>query len=128
MDDLIIEKKVKHRVIKSAAVPYPQVSITYQASDIFVLPSSWEGFPKVVVEALACGLPTLVSGFKAKEDIGGLLYLKDLQPQTIADQILELTSTSQFVDVHKVRLLYSWERKVEEIEQIYNWVIARKKK
>lgn len=33
----------------------------YQAMDVFVLPSKWEGLPFVIVEAQAAGLPCLVS-------------------------------------------------------------------
>ncbi|MBS1850855.1 MAG: glycosyltransferase family 4 protein [Acidobacteria bacterium] len=31
----------------------------YQQSDIFLFPSSWEGSPKVILEAAACGLPVI---------------------------------------------------------------------
>jgi len=32
----------------------------YQCADIFLFPSSWEGSPKVILEASACGLPVIV--------------------------------------------------------------------
>lgn len=39
----------------------------YQAMDIFVMPSKWEGLPVVMVEAQASGLPVLVSDCVTKE-------------------------------------------------------------
>ena len=43
----------------------------YQQADIFLFPSRWEGSPKVILEAAACGLPVI-----ARKDYG---------PETVVD-------------------------------------------
>ncbi|OGC57423.1 hypothetical protein A2200_00690 [candidate division WWE3 bacterium RIFOXYA1_FULL_41_11] len=116
-------KKVEHRVIKTGYTPYPHVPIAYQVSDIFVLPSSWEGLPKAVMQGLSCGIPCLVSGFKISEDIRGVFYLENLEPQTIANKILEITGTPRDVDVQLIRSKHSWNTKIEGIDGIYDFAI-----
>ncbi len=43
----------------------------YQQADIFLFPSRWEGSPKVILEAAACGLPVIARN--------------DYQPETVVD-------------------------------------------
>lgn len=118
------ELKVLDRIVFVGYTPYPQVPIAFQAADIFVLPSSWEGVPKVVMQSLACGVPALVSGFKLSEDISGLYYLNDLSPKRIAEDILRITATEIPVDFAKLRKLYSWKTKALEVARIYEAVLT----
>jgi glycosyltransferase involved in cell wall biosynthesis len=43
----------------------------YQKADIFLFPSAWEGSPKVILEAAACGLPVIAR--------------KNYEPETVVD-------------------------------------------
>ncbi|MBR1627680.1 MAG: glycosyltransferase [Lachnospiraceae bacterium] len=53
----------------------------YQAMDVFVLPSKWEGLPIVLVEAQTNGLPVLVPDYMTSEaDLGaGLMHRMKLE-------------------------------------------------
>ena len=121
INEMIKKKNLADRVLRVGYIPYPQVPVAIQASDVFVLPSSWEGLPKVVIESLACGVPCLVSGFKLSEDVKGVYYLDDLDPKYIAKRIVEIVENIREVDVNKMVSLYSWDQKVLQIEQIYEF-------
>lgn len=48
----------------------------YQAMDIFVLPSVFEGLPVTLIEAQSCGLPCIASSSVTRQaDVGGVRFL-----------------------------------------------------
>jgi glycosyltransferase involved in cell wall biosynthesis len=46
-----------------------QLKHEYRRADIFLFPSSWEGSPKVILEAAACGLPVIVRNSYSPETV-----------------------------------------------------------
>ena len=119
---MIATSGLASRVVKVGYTPYPQTPIAYQVSDIFVLPSSWEGVPKVVMQGLSCGVPCLVSGFKLKEEIRGLYYLENLDPKYIAEYIKAIVENRSIsVDTEKVAVRYSWDERAKEVGKVYEF-------
>ena len=125
IDGIIQKDKLKNRVIKAGYTPYPQVSIAFQVSDIFVLPSSFEGLPKVVIQSLACGVPALVSGFKLSEQIEGLYYLNNLEPFGIAQHIKNIIEHPKAVNIAKIIHFYTWDEKAKQVDKVYETIKNR---
>ena len=78
--------------------PVQDVAAVYHNSDALCLPSLYEGFPNVVGEALACGLPVLCSRvcdnpLLVSDGVEGLLF-DPTQPQDMADTILRFCALS----------------------------------
>ncbi len=112
---------VEDRIIKIGYTPYPLNPIAHQVSDVFVLPSTWEGLPKAVMQSLSCGVPAIVSGFKLQDDLQGIFYLENIEPDTIAKKIVEVVEGQAKVDIQTIYLKYSWDEKVKEIDKVYDF-------
>ena len=105
--------------------PSSDIVSCYCRSDIFCLPSLYEGFPNVLCEAMSCGLPVVCSDICDNPDIveeGVNGYLFDpLNVQDMAGAILRMAQLPQSQrktmatnNINKIQSLCSEQRFVKE--------------
>ncbi|MCX6966541.1 MAG: glycosyltransferase family 4 protein [Verrucomicrobia bacterium] len=76
----------------SPGLPHPQLAERLRSADIFVLPSLEEGLARTSLEAMACGLPVVVTPNTGSNDLvtegvnGSVVPIRD--PQAIAEAVL----------------------------------------
>lgn len=118
-----------------------QVAARYRRADLFVLPSTGEGFPLVIQEALACGTPVLVSrevaeAFPALDprcvfdvELRGVPDPAAALRQAIVDLVASRERLRE-ARVHAVALAaqWSWERCVESYRSVYDRVLAARRR
>ena len=69
LEDLVYALSVDKRVIFTGRIPLNKISLYLKAADVFVLPSSYEGLPHTILEAMLVGTPVVAT------DIGGISEL-----------------------------------------------------
>jgi len=96
--DLAVELGVAGRVRFLGSVPQAELRRYYAAADALVLASSREGWPNVLLEAMACGTPVVASRVYGTPEIvaapaAGLL-LPERTPEAIAAAVLSLRAAA----------------------------------
>jgi len=102
----------------------------YQNADVFILPSKWEGMPNVVLEAMACGLPIVMTPCEGSAElIRNNGYV--VSAEEFSDRLIYLANhkevcllmgkeSKRIVDSH-----FLWEKKVQEYINILEDSVKR---
>jgi len=132
LEKLVKKFKIENIVTFVGRVPNKEVFEYMAASDVLVLPSLSEGFPNVILEAMASGLPivaTKVGGVPkiVNNEVNGFL-VDPKNPKQICEALLllfkdknlrEKISKNNKMEAKK----YSWESAIDKLDKLYFKII-----
>ena len=108
-----------------------QMATVYSAADLLVLASSNEGWPNVVLEALACGTPVVATNVGGVSemltaDVAGAI-VAERTPEAISAAITDrLMRSRDRVAVRDFASLFSWDEVVRQQTALYQRIAAER--
>jgi len=129
---LVEQLKLKDRVHFKGYIPAENLPIVYNLAQLFVYPSTYEGFGLPPLEAMACGTPVITTAISAMLDnIGDAGLLIPPQDETALTQAIEtLLSNPALRDrlalAGRQRAAgFTWKHTAMETLKVYEYVGAR---
>jgi glycosyltransferase involved in cell wall biosynthesis len=99
LEKLIEERNIGHLIKVLGGKPNSIIQQYYKIADIFINPTYTEGFPRVLLEAMASGLPIVSTNAGGIKDIFGdkqLCYMVDINDRdTFSEKLLELMKNNE---------------------------------
>ena len=104
----------------------------YNGSDLFAFPSLYEGFGLPVLEAMACGVPTLVSDRSSLPEVAGdaAIQLSPDDPEIWSTNLLSLLADGDSrrqrgaAGIHHAQN-FSWERSARRLLMVYDMLLDK---
>jgi glycosyltransferase involved in cell wall biosynthesis len=104
----------------------------YNAADILLFPSLYEGFGMPVLEAMACGTPVITSNVSSLPGVAGdaAILVEPTDVQAIVEAILRLKSDYTYckwlINKGFVRAKsFTWEEVAEQVSHVYQKVTSK---
>jgi glycosyltransferase involved in cell wall biosynthesis len=125
---LLSEAGLESRVILTGGLEPPAVAGWVRASDLLTLPSWSEGYPNVVVEALACGRPVVatdVGGTREIVDAFNGILVPPRNPAALLQALCDALAGSWDHAGIAARMKRTWDDVAEETLQVCKQVIEQ---
>lgn len=126
--ELAAERGVRDRITLLGSVPHEELVELYRAVDLVVVPSRYESFGLVAVEAMASGTPVVASRagglpFSIRDGVSGLLVEPE-NPRALADAINEVLTNPDLertlrANARSEAERFSWPAVADALTEIY---------
>lgn len=123
---------VRGDIIFTGYVAQHELPLWYNAAELFVYPSHYEGFGLPVAEAMACGTPAITSNVSSLPEVAGnaALTVAPADTRALTAAIAQALSDAPLRAQMKERGLtqaarFSWRRVAELTAQVYDRVLTR---
>jgi glycosyltransferase involved in cell wall biosynthesis len=121
IERLIEEQRLGGDVAYLRYISDDDLVLLYNAAEVFIYPSDYEGFGLPVLEAMACGTAVITSGNSALVEVTGdtALHLKSASAPDLAEAISALVTNTALRTVLAQRglersTMFSWDRTAKE--------------
>lgn len=122
---------LEHDVVFTGYVSDEDLVLLYNAAKVFVYPSIYEGFGLPILEAMACGTPTVTSNTSAMPEVAenAAILVDPYQVNEIAEAIWTILSRPDLAQHLSEQGLqraaqFSWEKTAQQTLEIYRNVIT----
>jgi len=113
-------------------IPESQLALMYQASDVHVLPSKTEGFGIPLIEAGACGIPSITTNFASMPEVvgdcGWLIDVNEMEVQQLVGyswqsipSTAHLAQLLEYVVDHPEEVRDKGLNMMQRVEEEYTW-------
>jgi glycosyltransferase involved in cell wall biosynthesis len=130
LDSLIDDLNLKEDVLFTGYIPRHELPSLYNLAEIFVYPSSYEGFGLSVLEAMACGIPVITTNKSSLPEIVGNagVLLNDLHEETLAEAMWTLIGSDSLRQEYRERGIakskkFSWTKTAEDHLRVYHSIV-----
>jgi glycosyltransferase involved in cell wall biosynthesis len=130
--EVIEEYQLEDNVIFTGFVPDNDLIMLYNAAEIFVYPSLYEGFGLPPLEAMACGTPVITSNVSSLPEVVGdaAITVDPYNIDELASAINNILSNSDLQGELSKKGLerakqFSWKKTAEETLKVYEEILAK---
>lgn len=123
---LVDELGLHNRVILPGYIQDSDLPLLYNVADMFIYPSSYEGFGLPLLEAMACGTPVITSDNSSLPEVTGdaAIFIDPLNVAEMADAMCQVLSNER---LHRNMVIkgiaqaskFSWEQTAKKTLAVY---------